>query len=113
MLYTVEVLSPSLKLQDRQINLGKNIKYPFFPGNGKTWKTCERGGCISTPAVQPLRPAAGSQGKQLDSQGWGVLIAHTVLMLLPLLQLKIEIQTFLDIKGDIYIRLKFCSCFQA
>lgn len=88
MLHTVEILSPSIKLQDGQINLGKNVNYHFLPGSGRAWKTqitvsCERAGCISAPAVQPLRSAAGSQGKQWDSQGCGFLTAHTVLVLEP------------------------------
>lgn len=88
MLHIVEILSPSTKLKARQINLGKNVNYHFLPGSRRTWKTqitvsCERAGCISIPAVQPLRSAAGSQGKQLDSQGCGFLTAHTVLVLVP------------------------------
>lgn len=57
MLYMVEILSPFIKLQDRQINLGKNVNYHFLPGSSNTWKTevtvsCERAVCISPPATE-------------------------------------------------------------
>lgn len=39
-------------------------------------------GQVASP-LQPLKCAAGSQGKHLDSQGCGFLTAHTVLVLVP------------------------------
>lgn len=81
MLISIEILSPSIKLQDRQIKLGKNVNYHCSPkelqdledpDSSELWE----GRLHLHSTVQPLRLAAGSQG-------WGFLTAHTVLVLIP------------------------------